>query len=258
MPYKYLCLLAVFKNEAHILKEWVEHYIKEGVDKFFLINNNSTDNFYDILSPYINNGIVTLNSDNRSHSQIAIYNDYINVCKQYKWVIVCDLDEFIYARKSFKRIKKYLKTLNNNVSQVCIPWKMFGSNGYDSYDKPQPSSVIHSFTKRQHNKGLINSKSIVRTEFLSRFDIHEHHVNGGIQYNELNNKNFMAINEDILQNTCLHLNHYAIQSFEWFMRVKVTRGDNASSSANNIRNEEYFRAYDNNHIEDLELANKSY
>jgi hypothetical protein len=253
-----LCLLAIFKNEAHILKEWVEHYIKEGVDKLFLINNNSNDNFYEVLLPYINMGVVTLNNDERYYSQYAIYNDYIHACKQYTWTIICDLDEFIYSRRGFNSIKDYLNNLPHDVSQVCIPWKMFGSNGYDSYDKPQPSSVIHSFTKRQHNNGIINSKAIVRTEFLVSFDIHEHHVNGGVQYNEPNNRFFMTINEDILQNACLHLNHYAIQSFEWFMRVKVTRGDNTNPHSNNIRNEEYFRAYDNNHIEDLELANKSY
>ena len=253
-----LCLLAIFKNEAHILKEWVEHYIKEGVDKFFLINNNSNDNFYDVLLPYINSGIVTLNNDDRNYSQTAIYNDYIDACKQYKWVIVCDLDEFIYARKCFKRIKQFLKSLDDNVSQVCIPWKMFGSNGYDSYDKPQPESVIQTFTKRLDCNGLINNKSIVKTKFLKKFEIHEHSVTGGIQYNEPNNRFFMSINEDILQNSCLHLNHYAIQSFEWFMRIKATRGDISSASENNIRNEAYFRGYDWNHIEDLELANKTY
>jgi len=251
-----LCLLAVFKNEGHILKEWVEHYIKEGVDKFFLINNNSSDNFYEVLLPYINMGVVTLNNDSRNHVQTAIYNDYINVCKQYNWVIVCDLDEFIYARNGFNRIKDYLHSLPDNVSQVCVPWKMFGSNGYDSYDKPQPELVIPSFTKRLHNNGLVNNKSIVRTEFLERFDIHEHDVNGGIQYNEPQHRVFMQINEEILQNSYLHLNHYAIQSFEWFMRVKATRG--ACDVAVNVRNEDYFRVYDWNHIEDLELANKTY
>lgn len=32
---KTLCLVAIFKNESHLLKEWVTHYINEGVEKFF-------------------------------------------------------------------------------------------------------------------------------------------------------------------------------------------------------------------------------
>jgi len=253
-----VCLLAIFKNEAHILKEWVEHYIKEGVDKFFLVNNNSNDNFYEVLLPYINNSVVTLNNDERYYSQTIILNDYVYVCKQYTWVIVCDLDEFIYARRGFNRIKDYLNSLPNDVSQICIPWKMFGSNGYDSYDKPQPSSVIQSFTKRLNCNGLVNNKSIVRTQYLSSFHNHEHNVDGGVEYNEPEHRFFMTINEEILQNSCLHLNHYAIQSFEWFMRIKATRGDVLNPAVNNLRDEKYFREYDHNNIEDWELANKSY
>ena len=45
---------AIFKNESHILKEWVEHYLFHGVDHMFLINDKSTDNYLEILEPYIN------------------------------------------------------------------------------------------------------------------------------------------------------------------------------------------------------------
>ena len=41
----YLSILAIFKNEAMNLKEWIEHYILNGVEHFYLINNGSTDNF---------------------------------------------------------------------------------------------------------------------------------------------------------------------------------------------------------------------
>ena len=266
MNYKYLCLLAIFKNEAHILKEWVEHYIKEGVDHFFLINNNSTDNFYEVLLPYIDKGIVTLHNDERYFSQIAIYNDYINVCKQYKWLIVCDLDEFIYARNEFKRIKQYLKVLDDSVSQVSIPWKIYGSNGFNTIDKKQPSSVIKTFTKRinydKHDnfQGVIRdadnkysfNKCIVRTNKLLKFGIHDHFTTDNNRITADNKKNicptneaFSKIDEVILQESKLHLNHYAIQSFEWFMRIKATRGDNTTSNHTSTRNEGYFFAFDN-------------
>ena len=45
-----LCLVAIFKNESHILKEFITHYIKQGVDHFFLIDNGSNDNYSDILT----------------------------------------------------------------------------------------------------------------------------------------------------------------------------------------------------------------
>jgi hypothetical protein len=43
------CIVAIFLNESEIMEEWINHYIKEGCKKFFLIDNGSTDNYKDIL-----------------------------------------------------------------------------------------------------------------------------------------------------------------------------------------------------------------
>lgn len=59
--YKYdVVVAAVFKNEAHILKEWIDHYHIHNIDHIYLINDGSTDNFEIILKPYIDSGYVTL------------------------------------------------------------------------------------------------------------------------------------------------------------------------------------------------------
>ena len=99
----------MFKNECHIMKEWLDHYISQGVDKFFMIDNNSTDNYFEILYHYMSNNLVDLILDSRKHSQAICYNEhFLEECKKYDWVIVCDLDEFIYARKGLKTIKEFL------------------------------------------------------------------------------------------------------------------------------------------------------
>jgi hypothetical protein len=267
-----LCLVTIFKNEAHIMKEWMTHYISQGVDKFLMIDNDSTDNYFEILSPYINNSIVDLRIDKRKHSQTICYNEiFLQECKKYDWAIVCDLDEFIYARKGFKNIKDYLNTLSPNISQVSIPWKIFGSNGFNTIDKKQPDSIVKSFTKRIfydkndnfqgvitiNNNKLSLSKTIIKTSKLIRFAIHSHKT---VDTNAITSDNvehshgeFSKISEDILEKSCLHLNHYAIQSFKWFMEVKSTRG--AADNIENCRNEKYFKDFDNsaNDIVDLEL-----
>lgn len=60
-PTKYnLSVCAIFKNEARYLKEWIEYHRVVGVDHFYLYNNNSSDRFYEVLKPYITQGVVTL------------------------------------------------------------------------------------------------------------------------------------------------------------------------------------------------------
>ena len=54
----------------------------------------------------------------------------------------------------------------------------------------------------------------------------------------------------------LHINHYAIQSWNWFRDVKMTRGDVHVSQNENVRDRKYFDKYDRNDIEDNELALK--
>ena len=55
----YFTIGAIFKNEAHIMKEWIEHYLYHGIEHIYLINDFSTDNFLEILQPFIdkNNSI---------------------------------------------------------------------------------------------------------------------------------------------------------------------------------------------------------
>lgn len=275
-----ICLVAIFKNESHILKEWIEHYLNQGVDKIFLVDNGSTDSYYSILHPYISTGKVDLILDNKKHAQTELYNKYfLHKCRAYEWVIVCDLDEFIYGRKYCNSIKDFLSKVHPSFSQIFIPWKMFGSNGYDTMAQEQPSSVISNFTKRINNDDIrhnrfrsftyrghikyIYSKTIIRTKYLLKFDVHCSHTSNNkymtsyvLQNNHIHpNKNFVEINENIIENSALHLNHYAIQSLNWFMKVKATRGDINSSNNENVRNIEYFKEYNFNDIDDNELSN---
>ena len=58
-------------------------------------------------------------TNEKKHNQINHYNNYfLEECKKYDWVIVCDLDEFIYSRLQFKTIKEYLH-LNLYFFRAC-------------------------------------------------------------------------------------------------------------------------------------------
>ena len=55
----YLSVLSIFKNETMNLKIWIEHYLWQGVEHFYLIDNGSTDNPLSILQEYIDKNIIT-------------------------------------------------------------------------------------------------------------------------------------------------------------------------------------------------------
>ena len=124
-------LLSIFKNEAHIMAEWVDHYVAEGVDKFYLIDNGSTDDYMPILTPHIVSGLVVLVKDAKRHAQVEHYNKHFHatITRECAWVMTVDFDEFLYARKPHATTKAYLATLPAAIHQVRVPWKMFGTGG---------------------------------------------------------------------------------------------------------------------------------
>jgi hypothetical protein len=86
----------MLKNESHGIKEWITHYLYHGVEHFYLINDNSTDNFMDIIKEYLDRGLITLfNVDEPYYlgRQRNLYNRYILPhLKETNWLLMVDLD----------------------------------------------------------------------------------------------------------------------------------------------------------------------
>jgi hypothetical protein len=221
--------------------------------------------------------------DPRGHIQEQLYNEYYlqKVKNETHWVIIVDLDEFIYSRPPFQTISAYLKTVNSNVAQISVVWKMFGSNGH--IQQQQPNNVVDSFIRRhcyttpqapqapqapQTPLKPIRSltKTIIRTRYLTHIGIHHSSIetNGVVEitsdHQPLSGQDIhlQLISEEILKHSALHCNHYPIQSYEWFRKVKMTRGDATNVSADKIRNVNYFNAYDSHAgaLTDTELSDK--
>lgn len=256
-----LVVVAIFKNEAVAMKEWLQHYVNQGVEHFYMINNGSTDNW----EPEIEGFPVTIYTDNEPHRQVEHYNNYCleKVKKNAKWVMIIDIDEFMYARNGFKTIQEYLDTLHGNIGQIKVKFKMFGSNGH----KKQPKSIVKGFTRRKlsNHKGpdklnntkdceQINNqvKSIVRVSKLNKFNIHEHDL-------KLLSTTLTLPETTLeldLNKQPLHLNHYWTQSWEWFKDIKMTRGDVKDKTRDTTRyKKDTFDARDWNDIVDTELSN---
>ena len=268
-----LVVVGIFKNEAVAMREWLLHHIGQGVEHFYLINNGSTDDW----QSQVDGLPVTVYNDNKKHKQSQHYNDYfLDIVKvEALWVAVIDLDEFFYARDPYTDIPSFLRTVPNKTSQVLVRWKMFGSNGHIK----QPPSIRSGFSSRKayaYNAQVpdnsyisrkddherlsklvsrdmdiadFHTKAIVRAADLTKFGIHVHETT--------NNHRLVlpsTVSEAALAASPLHLNHYAIQSLNWYNNVKVTRGDADDSSQDKVRNAEYFKKYDFKEIEDLELS----
>ena len=51
---------STMRNEGPYLKEWIEFHLARGFEKFYIADNDSTDDSLNVLGPYVIKGIVEL------------------------------------------------------------------------------------------------------------------------------------------------------------------------------------------------------
>lgn len=68
-----LSFVAIIKNEAPYIIEWIEYHRLVGVEKFYIYDNGSTDNIKDILTPYISNNTVVYHEFPGKEMQLSAY-----------------------------------------------------------------------------------------------------------------------------------------------------------------------------------------
>ena len=233
----YLSILAIMKNEAMNLKLWIDHYIWQGVNHFYIIDNNSDDESIQIIENLIKIGYpITLNKLIEPHKQVEHYKyiyDKENLQEKTKWLIVADLDEFFYCNNS--KISNELKHFED-YDFITSKWRMFGSNNCIEH----PKDIRISLTKRVEELN-VNTKYIFQTKNIYSKSVNIHWLNDGYT-------NKIDLSE------IFRLNHYPIQSKDFFEKVKMTRG--AADRIDNVRDWGYFDKYnENTDYEDDDLKN---
>ena len=166
--YEYkLSIGMIFNDEAPYLKEWIEYHKLVGVEHFYLFNHHSTDNYKQVLTPYISKGIVELldaiEQADFNGTQVDCYNrTLIKAYGKSKWVAMIDSDEFLVTPEGIK-ITDVLKKLDT-FGGVSINWRCFGTSNVAKI--PQNQLMIENLTQCARPEHPCNHmvKSIVRPE----------------------------------------------------------------------------------------------
>lgn len=239
-------VMAIFKNESMILREWIEHYKWQGADVIVMLNNDSDDDWKSITDDF--KGFVTVIDVPGKHMQMHAYNTAGLPFLKKEGVdvmVVTDLDEY-YFGKDGRTLKDYINeifTKPDRPSGYTCGWSMFGSNGHEK----QPPSVREGFTMRwQENaepENGISGKTTMMISDLKDGRLSCQHIP------ELTGKRISCPQG-------LQINHYPIMSREYYNKVKKTRGDVYTKNHNSARDDAYFTKYDNNKVSDTALADQ--
>lgn len=227
-------ICAIFKDEAHNFKEWIEFHKIVGTEHFYLYNNFSSDNFLDVLKPYIEEGLVTLTEWPFVQGQMKAYEHcFENHKNDSKWISFLDLDEFIVPIKS-ESLSAWLQKMER-FPCVLVYWKMFGTSGRVEGNKQK--LVVEQYTvswEKLVNIGKVfwntdfiisdySSMHIIPTSFkvlgktitvppvnqFKKFVKWDIHRSGNLRLNDVE----------------IQINHYWSKSFKDTVITKFARGD---------------------------------
>lgn len=246
-----LSFVAIAKNEGPYIKEWIEFHKLVGVTKFYIYDNESTDNLKEILQDYINNGEVVYKYYPGTRKQLVAYQEAINDYKnKTKYMGFIDLDEFVIPveNQSLTEAIEDIMKKNNKIAGVGINWMIYGSSGL--IDKPDglvtenyKYRAVNDFEANKHIKTICNPRKVIKP-----LDPHS------FTYE----KNYYCVNEDSkkiygpFNKGCsykkLRINHYFSKSKNEYIKKK-DRGL-ADHTENLKRTMDDFYAHDKNDVYD--------
>lgn len=220
----YLSAVVMVKNEALYIEEWLEYHLLMGFQKFYIYDNESSDNLIDILQPYIKSGIVEYKYFPWRDKQLVAYNDILQKAQEETyWLAVIDIDEFIVPIKC-ETITDFLKDFEQYAG-VEINWLMYGSSGEKHW---RDGLVIERFKRHgkigEHFYGSGTIKTICNPRAVFKMDVHTPFyfrfaktVNPDKKIRKYNYKDVGPVYDKI------RINHYFTKSYDECL-LKLSRG----------------------------------
>ena len=111
--YKYFsCIANTAKFDNRYAREFIEHYLSIGVEKFYLMDDNliNGEKLIDVLQDYVNKNIVEIIDNRGKKVSITEFYEYILKYVRYKckWLLYYDFDEHLEFVDGNMTIKNYL------------------------------------------------------------------------------------------------------------------------------------------------------
>jgi hypothetical protein len=224
-------IVSIFRDEAKFLKEWIEFHLMVGVDTFHLVNNNSCDDYSDVLDYYIKNKIVFLydldvetikNNPGRHNEEIIVHHWIDKLNKIVKssnddWMIHVSTDEFLYPTE-VENIKDVLLGYNSNIGEISVNWTLFGHNNITLTDG---DILIENLTKcadidhieNYHVKPIFKPDAIITIPSVHFTRLKNGYIKIDAMGNPSNFKTPYEVRERVF--TPLHINHYRLRDLSW-------------------------------------------
>lgn len=153
--YMKLGLITRCRNEPYV-NEFVNHYINEGIDNLYIIDDHSRDDLYKDISHLSMVQIVTdIFFENGPEINIL----YNRIREDFDWIVIVDMDEYITTRRNSQNtLKEELLTTFKDADCIKIPWVMMAFNGIDQNPECLLETNIYRMDQDKKHHSLSRNK----------------------------------------------------------------------------------------------------
>ena len=225
-----LSICAIFQNESRFLREWIEFHQNQGVEKFYLYNNNSSDDYQHALQPFIDQSIVELidwpyEYQKESEWTLIQCGSYLDCIKKHlhhcEWIAFLDCDEFLFSPTK-RKLTEVLK-LFEDFSCISVNWIMYGTSNVDKVPDGQNITDWLVYRSSLSYRGNRTCKSIVRPNKVQDcLNPHWFKMKDGLKnFSEKGIETFFG-ESDVSVNV-FRINHYWSRDKQFFFNEKIPR-----------------------------------
>lgn len=200
-------------NEAFGIQEFIAFHLAQGVEHFYIYNNDSKDNTVEKLQPFIKHGIVTLETrTDRPMSPAAdthCMNTYGHECE---WIACIDADEFLFSPDG-RQLPDVLQEFKQHPAVVAA-WVYYGSAGH----RKRPDGLIIESFNCSAGEVDVTVKSIVQPSKLLKYgNSHFWYYRSYKQAVDENHRSTLGPGLSNPTANKLRINHYFCKSLEDYM-----------------------------------------
>ena len=172
-------ICAVFRDEGPYIAEWVTFHRLMGVERFYLYDNNSDDDWREQIAPEIETGVVEAIDWPKKQAK-AQQTACIDCLKRHRsdarWIALLDLDEFLFS-PSGDPLPVAMRRFSDWPG-VLAGWRTYGTNGFvtkpaglvtESYLRRAPDDFPQGPSTKAIVDPLMTVKRIVTTHVAQHY-----------------------------------------------------------------------------------------
>ena len=246
-----LGIASIQRNRSKWVVEWLAFHMAVGFEQFFLYVHKTSDGMTEKLLKLARRYAIKVHVlDEQPQPQLlAFQHAASSYCLEVDWLAFLDGDEFLLPAEGLHIGASLAPFETRALSALAVYWQCYGSSGHVQ----DPDGLVlqdysrhsrHDFQPNRHVKSILRGGQTAHVQgahlfhtLLGTFDeLHRPITNG-----------FMRELEPSQQH--LRLNHYAVQSFDFFRQVKQSIGA-ADGNPMLIRPDSWFFEFDRNECDD--------